>query len=831
MKFSIVIPTQDRSRMLAVVVRHAMQSHHENFEVIVSDNSTTEEQRKLNTQELSEYIGRSNFSIVYPPRILSAPEHFEFALKWASGDYVAFLTDKMVVIPGLLSKVEAVIVNSGADIVNWAYAPYVINDLNIPDGPGTLIEDNELVNKQYEFFDPIEALKFKAECSVQRNQQSTRDYAQGKIVFGVYSKELISRIRAHSGTLFGGATHDYSAMIQALSLAGTCVILNTYGVIFISLPINQSLGSLTANDANAALKYFEAFSDGESIIANLLVPGLYASQHNMVAHDYKKFLPMYGKSEMFNIRNWLRAIYDDLYSKDRTWGNINEKKLQVDLFFKYLKNNKISPAPKKKPRRTLIMARLRRKRDQILHAIYPIHSESWRPDRFSSQKLKQIDEAVLRLRLNKFGRLLIVYAASQTYTATVFEHLDAFRKYSEIECNYINIDDFNKGSIDLMAFDAVIVHYSVRLPFGQLHKSAIEILQVYAGLKILFIQDEYDHTELSKQTIGEVGFNIVYSVVPEHSLEKIYPKKEFPNTKFISCFTGYVPDSLASEAGLHIKPSKRQLKVAYRGRPLPVWYGKLGQEKIQIGQRVRDYCQMRGISCDIAWDESARIYGEDWYKFISAAKSMLGSESGSNVFDWNGSLRQEILQYCQKNPTASQTDIYRELVERRETEGLMNQISPRIFEMAAAETVMILFEGEYSGVLKPGVHYIPLKKDFSNLDDVFKTLSDDRIVDDMAERTFNDIIRSGQYSYNNFIKSVDAEIKSALRQIGGEISLADSRLPSADVYITSVPMRAKPPLPTILSGKARFLGKIAIAVWQNIPVGMRPYIKKILGRG
>lgn len=830
MKFSIVIPTQNRSRMLAVVVRHAMQPDHEHFEVIVSDNSTTEEQRQLNAQALSEYIGHSNFRIVYPPQILSAPEHFEFALNSATGDYVAFLTDKMVILPGLLPKVEAVIADTGAEIVNWAYAPYTIDDLDIPDGPGTLIEDNDLVKKQYEIFDPIEALKFKAGCTVPRNQQSTRDYALGKIIFGVYSKELIRRILAHSGTLFGGATHDYSAMIQALSMAGTCVMLNAYGVIFISLPMNKSLGSLTANDAQGALKYFEAFTEGDSIIANLLVPGLYASQHNMVAYDYKKFLPMYGHSEMFSVRNWLRAIYDDLYSKNRIWKNLDEKSLQVNFLSNYLKMNKLTVAPKKKENGISLLDRVCRKRDQVLQAIYPIHSDSWKPERFTNQKLERIDEAVQRLRLNKKGRTLIVYAANQTYTATVFEHLDAFRKYSESECNYINIDDFNKRNLDLMAFDAVIVHYSVRLPFGQLHKSAITKLQGYAGLKILFIQDEYDNTGLSKQTIGEIGFNLVYSVVPERSIEKIYPKNEFPATRFISCFTGYVPDSLAREVGLHNTPSKRQLKVAYRGRPLPVWYGKLGQEKIEIGQKVREYCQMHGISCDIAWEESARIYGEDWYKFISAAKSMLGSESGSNVFDWSGSLRQEIQQYCQKNPTASQADIYREVVERRETEGLMNQISPRIFEMAAAETVMILLEGEYSGVLKPNVHYIPLKKDFSNLDDVFKTLSDDRIVDDMAERTFKDIILSGSYSYRNFIKSVDTEIESAFRQTGIEPSLVNFRRPLAEVYITCVPMRAKPPLPRILSGKARFIGKILFPLWQKIPVEARPYIKKFMGR-
>ena len=39
-------------------------------------------------------------------------------------------------------------------------------------------------------------------------------------------------------------------------------------------------------------------------------------------------------------------------------------------------------------------------------------------------------------------------------------------------------------------------------------------------------------------------------------------------------------------------------------------------------------------------------------------------------------------------------------------------MSPRVFEAAAVRSCQILFEGRYSGILEPMVHYIPLKKDF-----------------------------------------------------------------------------------------------------------------------
>ena len=40
----------------------------------------------------------------------------------------------------------------------------------------------------------------------------------------------------------------------------------------------------------------------------------------------------------------------------------------------------------------------------------------------------------------------------------------------------------------------------------------------------------------------------------------------------------------------------------------------------------------------------------------------------------------------------------------------LNQISPRCFEAAALRTVMVLYVGDYSGILKPWRHFVPLEK-------------------------------------------------------------------------------------------------------------------------
>jgi len=182
------------------------------------------------------------------------------ASMWAAGDYVACLTDKMVVFPHALSDADAVITASGADIVNWACVEYVLDDVGSPRGSGTLVEEFEFLSGQSEAYDPIAELRVNAAGARPREEQSTREFVLGKLLFGCFSRQLIDRIPSRCGTVFGGATHDYSAMVQALSVARTCVMLNAYEAIFFSLPRDQSLGSATATEPQRGLQYYRTFT-------------------------------------------------------------------------------------------------------------------------------------------------------------------------------------------------------------------------------------------------------------------------------------------------------------------------------------------------------------------------------------------------------------------------------------------------------------------------------------------------------------------------------------------------------------------------------------------
>jgi len=269
------------------------------------------------------------------------------------------------------------------------------------------------------------------------------------------------------------------------------------------------------------------------------------------------------------------------------------------------------------------------------------------------------------------------------------------------------------------------------------------------------------------------------------------------------------------------------LVVGYRGRPLPIQYGKLGFEKVEIGRLVKAYCLTTGITHDIAWDETSRIYGPAWYDFMSSCRSMLGSESGSNVFDWDGNLAGEIACYKKQRPRKTDSQAYLDIVKARELPGLMNQISPRVFEAISLRTALVLFEGSYSNVVMADKHFIPLMKDGGNLVEVFEKLRDGNYLDALTDRAYQDVIVSERYSYATFVHMVDAEIEVTQ---GSATRLpifrpAEPIVTVQPTVLTLRPIRSNAPIPD---------RSLKSFLWRHLPEDLRdilrPLVRKILRR-
>ncbi|MBC2775775.1 glycosyltransferase [Rhizobium sp. AQ_MP] len=358
------------------------------------------------------------------------------------------------------------------------------------------------------------------------------------------------------------------------------------------------------------------------------------------------------------------------------------------------------------------------------------------------------------------------------HVSTIFEHLEAFDRYSRHQVTYISAtpsfwsqaNGEPEDILDLSIFDVAVVHYSTRLSVvGHLDQSIANALSRFNGLKVLYIQDEYEGTEIARNWMDYIRFDLVYTCVPLSGVEKIYPAYRFGYTEFLPTLTGYVPEAPhIDEFALPIED--RSLLIAYRGRKLHPIYGTLGQEKYQIGVEMKAIAVLSQLNVDIEVDDSKRIYGDDWYRFMGSARATLGTESGSNVFDFTGELKKELDRLQAANPDVSFDELYSRVIAPHEGFVRMNQISPKVFEAIRLRTALILFEGDYSGVLTPDEHFIVLKKDFSNFGEVLSKLNDIPFLRNLTQKAYDDIVGSGRYSYRSFVESFDADVSARVLQ-------------------------------------------------------------------
>ncbi len=395
--------------------------------------------------------------------------------------------------------------------------------------------------------------------------------------------------------------------------------------------------------------------------------------------------------------------------------------------------------------------------------------------------------------------LLVLYDEHSTFTSTVQEYLLSFSKYSKHNVFYASGTKSASCFYDMNAFDAVLLNYSVRLSSPNfISPFIVKTLKSFKGLKVLFVQYEYETTETTRGWMETLGIHLVFSVVPPEFMGKVYPPERFPNTEFVSTLTGFVPETLAERFPV-IPMADRPLHIGYRGRELPYWYGSLGREKLNIGVQMKKLCLEKNIPHDIEWDCNQRIYGDDWYHFLSSCRATLGTESGANVFDDFGDIRKNITNALNKNPGLSYEEAYQQYVQPYDGLVRMNQISPKIFEAIILKTALILFEGSYSSVIQPHTHYIPLKKDFSNVNEVFEKLEDLNYLESLTQRAYQDIVTSGKYSYKSFINRIDALISERVQEprkstfIKGLVGMAhssvtDTLFPYLSNYANAIPL-------------------------------------------
>ena len=380
--------------------------------------------------------------------------------------------------------------------------------------------------------------------------------------------------------------------------------------------------------------------------------------------------------------------------------------------------------------------------------------------------------------MNKVNGILLIYHHPFALNApTIMEHINAFEQHSRFKVWKVNTELRFPKRLNKLRFAVIVLHYSLfgYVPFS-LHKPFYEYVERSTdSYKVAFFQDEYRYWPERVNLLNKLNVDTVYTLVEPSFFDDTYGKLTSVR-KLVYNLPAYVNKEATNISRKFFKPdSKRTIDVGYRGRRPAYYLGRGGQEKYLIAKKFQERSAHLGLHLDIETNENKRIYGKAWINFLANCKAVLGVEAGSSIFDIDNVVRPQYETLVEGHPDMSFPEcnfeeVYETILALHEEKIYYRTISARHFEVAALRVCQILFEGKYSGILKPMTHYIPLKKDFSNFDEVIKMFKDKDLRKELAENAYIDLIASEKYSYKKLIENFDEELLT--NGISAEVDLA-----------------------------------------------------------
>jgi glycosyltransferase involved in cell wall biosynthesis len=380
-------------------------------------------------------------------------------------------------------------------------------------------------------------------------------------------------------------------------------------------------------------------------------------------------------------------------------------------------------------------------------------------------------------------RFLFVCFFDPSGITTIYENIALWQGLSRYPIDILNLWPGRDGTlilpgtIDLDDYAGLIVHCTASYNPDNLYSLDKDIprpLQHYDGVKILMKQDEHYRTGNCGKYIGEKKFDVVLTLISPEQRDEVYPRGIVGEVDFLQVYTGYVSPFMQAVASG--PPAGRPIDISYRGSIQPLSLGRLGFEKRKIGYDVSRTAADYPLNVDISSRWVDRIGGTRWFDFLAQSRAVLGVESGTCLFDFTGEVEIWCREFEKAHPEADHFSeefyhqAHRAYLHKFEDNFKYLHLSPRHLEAAATRSLQILYEGEYSGVLLAGRHFVPLRRDLANFAEVVDFVRDDRRVSEMVDRAYEEIVLDRRMHYATFVAQFDEAVDGALARKGRGIA-------------------------------------------------------------
>lgn len=328
--------------------------------------------------------------------------------------------------------------------------------------------------------------------------------------------------------------------------------------------------------------------------------------------------------------------------------------------------------------------------------------------------------------------------------------LDAFVNYEELDvttCNIVNLIEFKDGLNKLAHYPLIVILHSAAGDNLSLLNFAINHFKNRKGKIINFFGNEYSLMNDKIFFAKEIEADYIASQLPSDASAWLY--SECKKSEIL-----HAPPALNPSA-YYSRNNKRLIDIGFKGNKYPLFIGDIERTNL-INYFIRNSSEHNLVS-DIKYE---RITKEKWCDFLNNCKAIIGGEAGTYYLEKDNSAEQEVNSYLEKNASAGYEEVYKNYFLNRKKNKSGKAISSRHFESIGTKTCQILLEGDYNGLLSKDVHYIPVKKDLSDIKEAIEKFQDIDYRNKITEDAYEYVMLN--HTYNHRIKNLVDSVKNRI---------------------------------------------------------------------
>jgi glycosyltransferase involved in cell wall biosynthesis len=258
-RFSIVIPTRNRSRTLYYSLQTCLAQNFASFEIVVCDNCSSPE-----TKQVVDSLESDRINYIRSDISLAMSDNWELALSHAQGEYVIVIGDDDGLLPNALTDLDHFIAVTGAKAIRWAVATYMW-----PDVEGVLAANKIHIPT------PTQTILIDSHQVIQSVIEGKKDYSfLPMLYYSAIHRELIQDLKNRTGRIFKGSCPDVYTAFTVGYISKTHYLLGKPLSIVGFSGKSNGVATLLVKEETLVAKEFNQLNESAGQVLHAQIPNL-----------------------------------------------------------------------------------------------------------------------------------------------------------------------------------------------------------------------------------------------------------------------------------------------------------------------------------------------------------------------------------------------------------------------------------------------------------------------------------------------------------------------------------------------------------------------------